>query len=56
LKLYKSLGGETITLGSDAHLAEDIGKGIKEGMELAQTAGFRYIATFTKRKAQWHSI
>ena len=30
LKLYKALGGTVITVGSDAHLPEDVGSGFIE--------------------------
>lgn len=50
IKLYRELGGEIITLGSDAHCAADIGKGICEGAELAKAAGFKYISYFKERK------
>ena len=50
IKLFRSLGGELITLGSDAHRLEDIGKGIEEGAALAREAGFRYAAVFKQRK------
>lgn len=50
VKLYRSLGGKILTLGSDAHCAEDIGKGIAEGAELAKAAGFEYLTYFKERK------
>lgn len=56
LKLYKKLGGEILTVGSDAHYAEDVGKDIAEAMELAREAGFSYITVFSRRKPEWISI
>ena len=50
LKRFRELGGEIITIGSDAHRAEDIGSNIADGMELAQAAGFEYFAFFKNRK------
>lgn len=50
LKIYKEVGGEILSLGSDAHCAEDLGKGIKECSELAKQAGFRHIAYFKNRQ------
>ena len=50
IKLYRSLGGEILTLGSDAHKLADIGAGLREGAELAKSAGFRYTAVFRNRK------
>ncbi|MDD3704950.1 MAG: histidinol-phosphatase HisJ family protein [Clostridiaceae bacterium] len=56
LKLYKALGGEVLTIGSDAHVAEDIGKGLEEAVDMAKAAGFRYITVFNRRKPGWVSI
>lgn len=53
VKLFKELGGEIITLGSDAHTAADIGKGIAASAEIAKAAGFRYIAYFKNRKPEF---
>ncbi|HPV63449.1 MAG TPA: histidinol phosphate phosphatase, partial [Fervidobacterium sp.] len=46
LKLYKSLGGRNITIGSDAHELEDIGKGINDGIEILKKLGYNYILIF----------
>ena len=50
IKLYRELGGEIITIGSDSHTTEDLGKGIPEGISLAEKAGFTYVSYFIKRK------
>lgn len=49
LQLYRSMGGRLVTIGSDAHCAEDVAKGIEQGMELLQTAGFTEFTIFEKR-------
>ena len=51
VKLYRELGGEIITIGSDAHNAGDIGRDISAGVEIAQAAGFKYLTYFKGRKA-----
>lgn len=56
LKLYRDLGGEILTIGSDAHSAEDVGKGLEEAAELASTAGFRFITAFSRREPEWVRI
>lgn len=56
LKLYRELGGEVLTVGSDAHCANDIGKGVAEAIELAREAGFRYITLFNNRLPEWKKI
>ncbi|HID61666.1 MAG TPA: histidinol-phosphatase HisJ family protein [Anaerolineae bacterium] len=50
LKWYRELGGEILTVGSDAHSVEDLGKGIAEALGLAREAGFEAITLFEKRK------
>ena len=50
ITFYRQLGGEIITMGSDAHSADDIGKGIKEAIEVIKLAGFNYMTVYEKRK------
>ncbi|MGN0204016.1 MAG: histidinol-phosphatase HisJ family protein [Coprococcus sp.] len=50
LKLYRECGGEIITIGSDAHKAENIGLFQKEAREMLMEAGFRYMTIFAQRK------
>lgn len=49
LKRYRELGGELITLGSDAHTPENVGKGLREGAQLLREAGFRWLTLYEKR-------
>lgn len=51
LKLYKKMGGEIITLGSDSHTMETIAYDFKQSLALLQQIGFRYITSFEKGKA-----
>ncbi len=50
LQRYRELGGEIITLGSDAHHRNDVGKNLQAGLEAIRTAGFSRLAWFEKRK------
>lgn len=50
VKMYRELGGEIISIGSDAHTIEDLGKGVSDGAEIARQAGFRYLCYFKRRK------
>lgn len=50
LRLYKDLGGEILTLGSDAHKPEDLGGGIAEGTALAKACGFEKICYFLRHE------
>lgn len=56
LRLYRKLGGEILTIGSDSHRAEDVGKGVAEAVEIARGAGFQHITVFNGRKPEWISI
>ena len=51
LKMYYDLGGEIITVGSDAHKAEDVGADIKESIDVLKNIGFKNIYTFQNRQA-----
>ena len=50
LRRYKELGGEIITVGSDAHHFSDVGANLKEAQEALWAAGFTAYTTFKKRK------
>lgn len=52
LELYKKCGGLIVTLGSDAHTPEDVGKGIREGAALLKELGFLYVATYDKHNTK----
>ena len=56
VKMFRELGGEIISIGSDAHTVEDLGTGTLEGIKLAEEAGFRYIAYFKERKPNFLKI
>ncbi len=45
LTLYRSRGGELVTVGSDAHDCVHVGAMIREGYELLREVGFRYVLT-----------
>lgn len=49
-KLYYSLGGRLISIGSDAHLAQDLASGIKQTAAALRELGFTGICTYRKRK------
>jgi histidinol-phosphatase (PHP family) len=53
LRWYRELGGEVLTVGSDAHHTADLGAGIAGALDLARQAGFRAIATFERRRIRW---
>ncbi|GHU60078.1 histidinol phosphate phosphatase [Clostridia bacterium] len=50
VSLFRECGGEIITVGSDAHVAGDIGRHVKETYALLRGCGFTRITTFRERK------
>ena len=49
LKIYKSLGGNMVSLGSDAHNTLSVGKGFNKATELLKKCGFDSIYYFENR-------
>lgn len=56
LRRYRELGGEIVTLGSDAHTPEAVGAGIRKAQELLRECGFRYVCAFRERKPEFHKL
>jgi histidinol-phosphatase (PHP family) len=46
VRRFRDLGGEHITLGSDAHRTSDLAFGLAQGMELANRCGFSSLTVF----------
>ena len=53
LKMYKELGGEIITVGSDAHSTENIGFGFDIAYKLLKELDFKYYSVYKDRKAEF---
>ena len=53
LRLYRALGGEIITVGSDAHDVNAAGVGVAEGLEVLRQNGFRYVTVYRKHKPEF---
>ena len=51
VKRFKELGGEIVTVGSDAHKPEDVGAYFAEAYAMLKEAGFKYTASFRNKKA-----
>ena len=56
IALYKSLGGEIITIGSDAHKAEHVGYGYSEAVDILKANNFKYITLFDNRTPRFERI
>ena len=52
LKQYRRMGGEHITIGSDAHAPEHLGYGFTRAKELLKQCGFHYYTIYHNRKAE----
>ncbi len=53
LRRYRELGGEIITMGSDAHTPEFTGSHMQEAQEILRLCGFRYFTLFQERKPEF---
>lgn len=56
VKRYKELGGEIITIGSDAHVPTDVAADFDFAANVLKEAGFKYYTTFEKRTPEMHLI
>ncbi len=55
-KRYRALGGELVTIGSDAHKPDALAKGLDTARALLQDCGFTHYATFQNRTACLHKL
>ncbi len=56
IKRYAELGGEILTIGSDAHTPEHIAYDFHKLPELLTSCGLRYYTTFHSRRPQFHRL
>lgn len=56
LSFYYELGGRDISIGSDAHHAKDVGKGIPEAAEMLKEIGFTQYTIFESRKKSFKKL
>lgn len=56
LKRYRQLGGEIITIGSDAHDTTGIAGHFEKAAEVLKECGFSYYTVFEKRVAGFHKL
>ena len=55
-KRYRDLGGELVTVGSDAHTPEQVGAGLEQAYQILADAGFQKIVYYEKREPVWVSL
>lgn len=50
LAMYREMGGEMVTIGSDAHKPSDMAADWDRAADILRSHGFRYLATYENRK------
>lgn len=56
LQLYRQMGGEIVTIGSDAHIPEHIGLAVQRSQQLLKDCGFRHFATYDRGEPLFHTL
>jgi len=56
LQLYRQMGGEVVTIGSDAHVPEHIGMAVRECQQLLRDTGWQYFATYDRSEPVFHRL
>lgn len=56
LRRYRELGGEIITVGSDAHSPGNIASHFDRAADALKACGFQYYTTFEKRTAEFRKL
>ncbi len=56
LKQYRKMGGEIVTIGSDAHEPRHLGYSFSQAQELLKECGFRYYAVYHGRKPCFYAL
>lgn len=57
MRLYRDLGGEILTIGSDAHSAEQVGDSFHAARAiLRDELGFRYFCTYERGEPCYHNL
>lgn len=56
LKMYRDMGGQIVTLGSDSHAPSHLGTYMEEAKELLKGIGFRQFCTYEKMRPIFHEL
>lgn len=56
LRRYREMGGELITVGSDAHEPAHIAYSFEKAADMLKECGFSYYATFQNRLPEYHKL
>ena len=53
---YRELGGEIVTIGSDAHAVAELGRGLDGAAAMLRKAGFTHYASYVARKPIFYPL
>lgn len=56
IRRYRELGGEIITIGSDAHIPENTAYEFTKAEEILKNCGFRYYTVFERRMPEFRRL
>lgn len=56
IKRFLEIGGEIITVGSDAHDEQSVGRAVPETLEMLKNMGLKYICAFDERRPRFINI
>lgn len=56
LSRYRALGGDLVTIGTDAHLTKNIAHGFSEAVDALRKCGFNHYVYYKNRQANYESI
>ncbi len=56
LRRYRELGGEIVTVGSDAHAPGQIAYAFGRASEILKSCGFRFYSIYEKRNPSFHKL
>lgn len=56
LRRYRALGGELVTMGSDAHRPAYVARGLQEAACMLRETGFRWITVYRGRKPEQREL
>ena len=56
LRWYRELGGELLTIGSDAHHPDDLAAGFADAVAMARSAGFDHLAVYEQRAPRLYPL
>ena len=56
VRRYRELGGELLTMGSDAHTPGQVGGFFPQTAEILKSCGFRYYTVYHQRKPVFYPL